>query len=60
MRLTKVELDAILSAASQMEDDFEDYHSLEPKSYHKAFYSALDKLRKEASRREKLTTKADD
>jgi hypothetical protein len=49
-RLTKLEMDAILSAASQMEDEFEEHYNFEDKKFHAAFHSGLAKMREALSK----------
>ena len=49
-----MEIDAIVSAASNMEDDFSDYFSFvpDPKKFESAFISGMNKLRKHNQARE--------
>jgi hypothetical protein len=49
MRLTTLEIEAVLAGASQMEDDFESYY--QDKKLTKSFYKGLEKLRSELQRR---------
>lgn len=59
MRLTKLEIRALIAAASHLENDFEQYYDYEKKSFHNAYCSGLQKLRFELGRREKLFIKND-